>query len=48
MNKIKILLEKIESSKVEPDKLVKKMDGIDRRLTTLGKNIEKITSYVEE
>lgn len=42
------VLAKIELSEAKPDdKLVKKMDGIDRRLTTLGKNIEKITSYVE-
>lgn len=42
------VLSKIELSEKPDEKLVKKMDGIDRRLTTLGKNIEKITSYVEE
>jgi len=43
------VLAKVELSKTEPDsQLAKKMDGIDRRLTSLGKNIEKITSYVEE
>lgn len=42
------VLAKVELSELKPDdKLAKKMDGIDRRLTTLGKNIEKITSYVE-
>lgn len=41
------VLSKIELSEKPDEKLVKKMDGIDRRLTTLGKNIEKITSYVE-
>ncbi len=28
-------------------KLVKKVEGIDKQLATLGKNIEKITSYVD-
>lgn len=41
------VLAKIELSEKPDEKLAKKMDGIDRRLTTLGKNIEKITSYVE-
>ncbi len=41
------VLAKIELSEKPDDKLAKKMDGIDRRLTSLGKNIEKITSYVE-
>lgn len=41
------VLSKIELSEKPDEKLVKKMDGIDRRLTTLGKNIEKIASYVE-
>lgn len=41
------VLSKIELSEKPDEKLVKKMDGIDRRLTSLGKNIEKITSYVE-
>lgn len=42
------VLDKVKIPEINTDeKLVKKMDGIDRRLTTLGKNIEKITSYVE-
>lgn len=46
---IKEVLNKVEMPEFKSDeKLVKKVDGIDRRLTTLGKNIEKITSYVEE
>lgn len=46
---VREVLDKVKMPEFKPDeKLAKKMDGIDRRLTTLGKNIEKITSYVEE
>lgn len=37
----------IPEAKVDT-KLIKKVDGIDRQLATLGKSIEKITSYVDE
>jgi hypothetical protein len=42
------VLSKVEMPEFRPDaKLAKKVDGIDKQLTTLGKNIEKITSYVD-
>lgn len=45
---VKEVLSKVEMSEFRPDaKLAKKVDGIDKQLVTLGKNIEKITSYVD-
>ncbi len=45
---VKEVLSKIEMPEFRPDaKLAKKVDGIDKQLVTLGKNIEKITSYVD-
>lgn len=42
------VLSKVEMPEFKPDaKLVKKVEGIDKQLATLGKNIEKITSYVD-
>lgn len=42
------VLSKVAASELKPDaKLAKKVDGIDKQLATLGKNIEKITSYVD-
>lgn len=42
------VLSKVAVSELKPDaKLAKKVDGIDKQLATLGKNIEKITSYVD-
>lgn len=42
------VLSKVAMSELKPDaKLAKKVDGIDKQLATLGKNIEKITSYVD-
>ncbi|MBR1754041.1 hypothetical protein IJ732_04315 [bacterium] len=43
---IKTLVKEVLST-VPDTKLVKKVDGIDRQLATLGKSIEKITSYVD-
>ncbi len=46
---VKEVLSKVDSSQMKPDaKLVKKVDGIDRQLISLGKSIEKITSYVDD
>ena len=43
---VKTLVQEVMST-VPESQLAQKVDGIDRQLATLGKNIEKITSYVD-
>lgn len=46
---VREVLSQVERPEFKVDtKLSKKVDGIDRQLATLGKSIEKITSYVDE